>query len=111
MQWYSFHFPVHYDHDLLVGLDFMTALGYSSDKRLGYAISLLKEKRTQDGRWNLDANSPEESVALASRREKHPCSSDMTPFVLEQPGQPSKIITLNAMRVLARLGEAGELPK
>jgi hypothetical protein len=104
-QWYRFHYPVHYYYDLLVGLDFMTALGHSSDKRLGYAISLLKEKRRQDGRWNADANRPEESAALAAFRKKHPRSNDLTPFVLEEPGRPSKMITLTAMRVLNRLGE------
>ncbi|MDG6939346.1 MAG: terpene cyclase/mutase family protein [Nitrososphaerota archaeon] len=104
-QWYRFHYPVHYYYDLLVGLDFMTALGYSDDKRLGYAISLLKEKRSPDGRWNLDANRPEESAALASWRKKHPGSRNMTPFVLEQPGRPSKMITLVAMKVMSRLGE------
>jgi hypothetical protein len=102
-QWYRFHYPVHYYYDLLVGLDFMTALGYSGDKRLGYAVSLLKEKRRRDGRWNLDANRPEESPALAAWKKKHPGSKDMTPFVLEQPGRPSKMITLRAMEVLARL--------
>ena len=101
-QWYRFHYPVHY-YDLLVGLDFMTALGYSGDKRLGYAVSLLKEKRRRDGRWNLDANRPEESAALAVWSKKHPGSQDMTSFVLEQPGQPSKMITLTAMKVLTRL--------
>jgi len=104
--WYRFHYPVHYYYDLLVGLDFMTALGYSSDKRLGYAVSLLKKKRRRDGRWNLDANRPEDSPALASWRKKHPRSNDLTPFVIEQPGRPSKIITLTAMKVLARLDKA-----
>jgi hypothetical protein len=104
--WYRFHYPVHYYYDLLVGLDFITALGYSSDKRLGYAISVLKEKRRRDGRWNLDANRPEDSAALASWRKEHPRSKDLTPFVIEQPAHPSKMITLSAMKVLARLGEA-----
>ena len=104
--WYRFHYPVHYYYDLLVGLDFMTALGYSTDKRLGYAISLLKEKRRRDGRWNLDTNRPEDSTALAAWRKKHTHSEDLTPFVLEEPGRPSKMITLTAMKVLARLGEA-----
>ncbi|MGH2638920.1 MAG: hypothetical protein ACRDF4_06525 [Rhabdochlamydiaceae bacterium] len=52
--WYRFHYPFHYYYDLLVGLDFMTALGYTSDKRLEFAISLLKKKKRPDGRWNLD---------------------------------------------------------
>jgi len=103
--WYRFHYPVHYYYDLLVGLDCMTALGYSGDRRLGYAVSLLKEKRRQDGKWNLDANRPEDSPALAAFRKQHPNSKDLTPLVLEQPGQPSKMITLTAMKVLKRLGE------
>jgi hypothetical protein len=107
-QWYRFHYPVHYYYDLLVGLDFMTALGYSEDKRLGYAVSLLKEKRREkDGRWNLDANRPEESATLAAFRKKNPHSKSLTPFVLESPGRPSKMITLTALRVLKRIGDDG----
>ena len=105
--WYRFHYPVHYYYDLLVGLDFMTALGYSGDKRLGYALSLLKEKRRQDGRWVLDSIRPEESAALTAWKKQHPKSRDFTPLVLEQAGQPSKMITLTAMKVLARTGAAG----
>jgi hypothetical protein len=103
--WYRFHYPVHYYYDLLVGLDFMTALGYTNDKRLGFAISLLKEKRRRDGRWNLDANRPEESAALAAFRKKNPNSKSLTPFVLEKPDQPSKMITLTALKVLSRIGD------
>ncbi len=104
-QWYRFHYPVHYYYDLLVGLDFMTALGYSNDKRLGYAISLLKEKRRRDGRWNLDATRPEESASLAAFRKQNPHSKNLNPFVLEKPGQPSKMITLAALKVLNRIGD------
>ena len=43
--WYRFHYPVHYYYDLLVGLDFMTALGYGQDKRLGHALNVLKKKK------------------------------------------------------------------
>lgn len=56
--WYRFHYPIHYYYDLLVGLDFMTALGYGDDSRLRYAIDRLKEKRRSDGRWNIDAVHP-----------------------------------------------------
>ncbi len=103
--WYRFHYPVHYYYDLLVGLDFMTALGYSDDKRLDYAISLLKEKRRSDGRWNLDANRPEESPALAAFRKKNPRSKSLTPVILENSGGPSKMITLKALTILDRVGE------
>jgi hypothetical protein len=62
----------------------MTALGYSKDKRLGYAISLLKVKGRRDGRWNLDANRPEDSAALAAFRKANLRSKNLTPFVLEE---------------------------
>ena len=104
-QWYRFHYPVHYYYDLLVGLDFMTALGYSGDKRLGYAVSLLKAKRRSDGRWNIDANRPEDSAALTAFRKKNPRSKDLTPVILEKPGEPSKMITLTASKVLNHVSE------
>lgn len=102
--WYRFHYPVHYYYDVLVGVDLLTALGYSGDKRLGYALSLVREKRRKDGRWNVDANRPEESAQLAAHRKAHPKSADFTPLVLEEPNRPSKMITLTCMKVLARVG-------
>lgn len=100
--WYRFHYPVHYYYDLLVGLEFMTALGYSSDKRLSYAISLLKKKRRADGRWNLDAVNPDPESPVAKWDKKHPKQASI-PFALESPQKPSKIITLNALKVLNRI--------
>jgi hypothetical protein len=100
--WYRFHYPVHYYYDLLVALDFMTALGYSSDKRLGFAVSLLKKKRRRDGRWNLDAVNPDPESPVAKWDRKHPKLASI-PFALESPRKPSKMITLNAMKVLNRI--------
>jgi len=100
--WYRFHYPIHYYYDILVGLDFMTALGYVDDPRLSYAIKLLKSKRRRDGRWNLDAAHPDVAGGMAEWYKKHP-KDKPTPFSLEQAGKPSKIITLTAMRVLRRI--------
>ena len=99
--WYRLHYPVHYYYDLLVGLEFMTALGYGGDKRLGYALALLKEKKRPDGRWNLDAVHPDVEGYDAKWLKKN--SKELTPFALEKPGRPSKMITLRAMTVLGRL--------
>ena len=101
--WYRFHYPVHYYYDLLVGLDFMTALGYGEDPRLGHAIEVLKKKRLKDGRWNLDAVHPDAEGGMAEWYGKHPKQAP-TPFSLEKAGEPSKMITLTALRVLNRLG-------
>ncbi len=102
--WYRFHYPVHYYYDLLVGLDFMTALGYGDDRRLAKAIALLKEKRGPDGKWNLDAVHPDVEGGMADWYSKH-SNQAPTPFAIEKAGRPSKMITLRAMLVLQRLGE------
>ena len=102
--WYRFHYPVHYYYDLLVGLDFMTALGYGDDRRLAGAIKLLREKRRPDCKWNLDAVHPDVEGGMADWYSKHQNQAP-TQFALERPGRPSKMITLRAMQVLHRLGE------
>ena len=102
--WLRFHFPYHYYYDLLVGLDFMTALGYVDDRRLGPALSHLTKKRRKDGRWNLDAVHPDinNDGKWPDWWEKH--KSRYHPFALERAGHPSKMITLRALAVLQRLG-------
>ncbi len=102
--WYRFHYPVHYYYDLLVGLDFMTALGYGGDPRLLHAVTHLKKKRRPDGRWNLDAVHPDLDGKVAEWYTTHPKRAP-TPFGLENPGEPSKMITFRAMVVLKRLGD------
>jgi hypothetical protein len=102
--WYRFHYPVHYYYDLLVGLDFMTALGYGEDERLSGAVELVKKKRLPDGRWNMDAVHPDVEGAMGDWYSKH-ANQAPTPFSLEKAGRPSKMITYRAMLVLSRLGE------
>lgn len=104
--WYRFHYPIHYYYDLLVALDFMTALGYSSDKRLGYAISLLKKKKRPDGRWNLDSINPDPESPQGKWDKNHPMQASIH-FALGRLGEPSKMITLDALKVLSRIGEVG----
>jgi hypothetical protein len=100
--WYRFHYPVHYYYDLLVGLDFITALGYGDDRRTNHAVSLLKKKRRSDGTWNLDAVHPDLEGPMAEWYKKNPKRTP-TPFALEETGRPSNIITLKAIQVLDRL--------
>ena len=101
--WYRFHWPTHYYYDLLVGLDCLTALGYGNDRRLGYALDMLRTKRRKDGKWDLDAAQvdpdPESARWFAEHPEKRP-----TPLGFEEPGRPSKMITLRALSVLSRVG-------
>lgn len=102
--WFRFHFPYHYYYDMLVGLDFMMSLGYGSDRRMKQALSLLKRKRRNDGRWDMDAVHPDFYDERWPRwRSKY--AKYYTPFALERAGSPSKMITLRALTVLKRLGE------
>jgi hypothetical protein len=83
----------------------MTALGYGKDPRLRFALNLLRKKRRPDGKWNLDALHPDAEGGVAEWYAKHPKHAP-TPFGLEKPGEPSKLITLKAMQVLNRVDES-----
>ena len=101
--WYRFHYPVYYYYDVLVGLDFLTRLGYGDDRRLGYALRLLETKRRKDGRWTLDAIPPDVAGYMARFYRDHP-SRRPDPKALESVGTPSKMVTLSALEVLDRVG-------
>jgi hypothetical protein len=79
----------------------MTALGFGNDRRLKFALSVLKEKRRPDGRWNLDAVHPDLEGPIAKLYARSP----PTPFSLEPVGRPSKMMTFLALGVLKRLGD------
>jgi hypothetical protein len=100
--WYRLHYPVHYYYDLLVGLDLLAGLGYGTDPRLRSALAFLRRKRRADGRWNLDAVHPDVAGKMADWLQQHP-KQRPTPLALETPGEPSKMITFLAQRVLDRV--------
>lgn len=100
--WYRLHYPTHYFYDVLVGLDVVTRLGYSGDRRLGPALRLLMSKRRRDGTWALDAAHPDVDAKL----KKDYGGKDFKSWTLERVGQPSKWITLTALRILKRVDEA-----
>lgn len=96
--WLRLHYPVHYYYDLLVGLDFMTALGYGNDPRLRPALDRLEGMRNRDGSWNLDALHPD------TEDPTYPVRRSFYSFGLEVPGRPSRWITTAALTVLKRAG-------
>ncbi|MHB8586285.1 MAG: prenyltransferase/squalene oxidase repeat-containing protein [Thermoplasmatota archaeon] len=103
--WFRLHYPFHYYYDILVGLDFLTALGYGEDPRLKPGFEFLERRRNRDGTWNLDAAHPDVEGAIAryiaqvGRTNPHRAHR---PFVLEKVGKPSKMITFLALRTLRR---------
>lgn len=85
-RWSELHYPWHYWYDVLVGLDFLTALGHGADVRMREALALLRSKRGVDGRWRLEGTNGN--------------------LRLEAPGKPSKMLTFLALRVLRRVALA-----
>ena len=80
----NFGFPPRYCYDVLRALDYFRSAGVSPDSRMGEAIGVIQSKRQADGRWLLD--------------ETH---NEALPFPFVEPvGEPSRWITLLALRVL-----------
>jgi hypothetical protein len=83
-RWWWLRYPWHYFYDVLVGVDFLTSLGYGRDPRMREALDHLDSKRLPDGRWNLDHTNGN--------------------MVVEPSRRPSKMITFLARRALQRAG-------
>jgi hypothetical protein len=82
--WTSFAFPNWWHYDLLRGLEYLRQAEATPDERVDEAIELVESKRGRDGRWLLDTRYP----------------GQMPVEIDEEVGQPSRWITLRALRVL-----------
>ena len=84
--WLRLSFPWFAGYNILRGLDVLTKLGYVQDQRMNDAVEAILRKRQRNGTWLLE-DSP------IGRMQTN----------IEKKGQPSKWITLIALRVLKRL--------
>jgi hypothetical protein len=91
--WFKFGFPLSYWSDVLENTGVLVDLGYGGDPRLANAIRLILDKQDALGRWKLE-NSLSGKMWLD----------------IEKLGQPSKWITLRALRVLKRAGQLAPIP-
>ncbi len=86
--WLRFSFPTWWHYDLLRGLDYLRAADVAPDERVAEATAVVEDHRDPDGRWPL------QNVFAG---EAH--------FEMEDgAGEPSRWITLRAMRVLDWFG-------
>ncbi len=85
--WFRFGYPIGYVTDILQNLEVLSALGYGTDERLKQAVELLLQKQDHQGRWKLEYTYNGKIWAD-----------------IEEKGQPSKWVTLRALRVLKRVG-------
>jgi len=83
--WLRFSFPTWWHYDVLRGLDYLRDAGHDpADARVAEAIDVVKRNRADDRRWPLQE-----------------VFDGATYFVMDDgEGQPSRWITLGAMRVL-----------
>lgn len=84
--WLRLEFPWFWGYTVLRGLDMLTKLGYVNDERLEDATEDLLKKRREDGTWMLER-------APIGRMQAN----------IEKRGEPSKWVTLIALRILKRL--------
>ena len=82
--WTRLTFPPMWQYDVLRGLDYLRDAGVEPDERVAEAVGLVAERRLPDGRWLLD-QSPRDAFDDGLEGG---------------PGQPSRWITLRALRVL-----------
>jgi hypothetical protein len=84
--WFKFGFPLSYWSDVLETVAVLVELGYGGDPRLAGALQLVLSKQDGQGRWKMEN-------ALNGKMWVD----------VEQKGQPSKWVTLRALRVLKRV--------
>lgn len=84
--WFQFGYPIGYVTDVLQNLEVLTALGHGENPRLENALNLLLSKQDSEGRWKLEYT-----------------YNGKTWRDVEEKGNPSKWVTLRALRVLKRV--------
>ena len=89
--WTRFAFPTWWHYDVLRGLEYLRRAGVAPDARVAEAIELVASKRDGDGRWPLEVRYP----------------GEMPVEIDEGVGQPSRWVTLRALRVLRWHAQAG----
>lgn len=78
--WLNFGFPLDYQSDLIELCDVLARLGYGTDPRFQYLLDIVLAKQTAEGRWI-----------------KHYGTRALQ---VEDVGQPSKWITIRALRAI-----------
>ncbi|MDO8749727.1 MAG: nitrogen fixation protein NifH [Dehalococcoidia bacterium] len=81
--WFKFGYPMSYVADVLQNLEVLATLGHAKDPRLAHALELVESKQDGQGRWQMEYT-----------------YNGKTWADIEMKGQPSKWITLRALRVL-----------
>ncbi|HTY82526.1 MAG TPA: nitrogen fixation protein NifH [Dehalococcoidales bacterium] len=84
--WWKFGFPVFYITDILQIAEGLTGLGYGKDPRLANTLNFIREKQDAQGRWALEYDYNGKTWVDFGKKK-----------------QPSKWVTLRALRVLGKV--------
>ncbi len=89
-RWFEFGFPIEWDSDILEVLALIGPFVSPNDERIQESLALVLDKQDEQGRWPC---------------EKHPKGGRWMQkfFEFEELGQPSKWVTLHAMKMLKSL--------
>jgi hypothetical protein len=90
-RWLYLAFPTGWHYDPLRALDYLRDAGVAPDERMAEAIDIVESKRNADGRWPLE----------------HAHHDELPVDLGETEGQPSRWLTLRALRVLPWADGAG----
>jgi hypothetical protein len=90
-RWLYVGFPNAWFYDVVRVLDYLRQARTAPDPRMAEALDIIESKRTEDGRWLLDHAYHDASLVDFGEAE----------------GQPSRWITLRALRILRWAGRLG----
>jgi hypothetical protein len=85
--WFKFGFPISYWSDVLETTSVLVDFGFGADPRLNHSYENILSKQDDRGRWVLENTLNRMWVEIEKKKE------------------PSKWVTLRALRVLKRAGE------
>ncbi len=85
--WLKFGFPLHYNSDALEALYGLARVGAPYDARLDRALQVVRDKRTDEGRWIMDRSMNGRMLVD-----------------VEELGAPSKWLTYRSLSVLKHFG-------
>lgn len=93
-RWLRLCYPSYWHYDVLQALLVLSRMGLAADPRAADALDQLEHRRDPDGRWR------------AGRQWWRPAGSPTTPEVVDwgRTGEPSRMIALNALRILRAAG-------
>jgi hypothetical protein len=90
--WWRFGFPIFYVTDLLQNVEALVNLGYGQAPRLAQALTIIRQKQDNQGRWPLEYDYTGKTWCEFGAKR-----------------QPNKWVTLRALRVLKAAAQTAEV--